>query len=105
MRMWGVDVKLLCRQHLLGEHLEMHMFAGTLMKGKSIKGYIDKGLVNPFEITLRHDLLAEEMISRGYNHQSDLEFSSWGLELIPIDTEANRKELARRCTECKKRGA
>ncbi len=30
MRMWMVDTKKLCRQHLLAEHSEMHMFAGAL---------------------------------------------------------------------------
>ena len=102
--MWDVDPNKLCRKHLLGEHVEMHMFAGTIRKGISIAGYIKNGLVNPFMITIRHDQLAEEMKKRGYNHQSDLDFSSYGLELIPIDIEANGKELTRRCPECKNNG-
>lgn len=102
--MWDIDPRLLCRKHLLGEHLEMHMFAGSIQKGISIQGYLDNGLVNPFSITLRHDLLAEEMVRRGYNHQSDLDFSSWALPLIPVDTEKNRNDLRSRCTVCKSNG-
>ena len=104
MRMWDVDPKLLCRKHLLGEHVEMHMFAGTIKKGISIQGYIDNGLVNPFWITLRHEQLAEEMTKRGYNHQSDLDFSSYKLKLIPVDVEKNKGELRNRCVECKSNG-
>ena len=33
MRMWLVNPALLCRQHLLGEHVEMHMFAGHILEG------------------------------------------------------------------------
>lgn len=104
MRMWEINPGLLCRKHLLGEHLEMHMFAGTISKGISIEGYIKGGLVNPFMITLRHDLLAEEMKKRNYNHLSDIDFSSYQLPLIPIDIRRNRKDLRTRCIECKKNG-
>lgn len=30
MRMWMVDPKIMCRKHLLGEHLELHMLAGCI---------------------------------------------------------------------------
>ena len=102
--MWDVDPSKMCRKHLLGEHVEMHMFAGTIKKGISIQGYIERGLVNPFWITLRHEQLSEEMTKRGYNHLSDLDFSSYGLELIPVDIKKSAQELRRRCPECKKRG-
>ena len=32
MRMWGVDPKQMCRQHLLGEHVELHMQAGAVLE-------------------------------------------------------------------------
>lgn len=40
MRMWGVDPKVLCTKHMIGEHAETHMFLGTIKKGTSIKGLI-----------------------------------------------------------------
>lgn len=43
MRQWLVDPRCLCDKHLLGEHVEHHMFIGTLRKNKSIQGYLDKG--------------------------------------------------------------
>ena len=35
MRMWNVDVTKMCNKHLLGEHVEMHMFVGIIIKGTS----------------------------------------------------------------------
>lgn len=100
MRMWNVQPKVMCRKHLLGEHVEMHMFAGTLAKGISIQGYLDKGLVNTGEIKTRHDLLAKEMTKRGYNHKSPLEQPSTPV-LASVDAVNSLKELARRCPECR----
>ena len=53
MRMWMVDPSLLCRKHLLGEHLECHMFVGTINKNISIKGYIKNGLCEPDKLEIR----------------------------------------------------
>jgi hypothetical protein len=100
--MWGVEPKFLCRKHLLGEHVEMHMFIGTIKKGISISGYIENGLVNPALIKIRHNQLAKEIKRRGYNHQSPLPMIKPSMlrPFISIDVEANKKELARRCPEC-----
>lgn len=103
MRMWNVNPQLLCNKHLLGEHVEMHMFVGTINKGKSIQGYIQKGLVNPQQINPRHQALAEEMLARGMNHQSDLDFSSKSLPIHSIAVHHNIKELKRRCPACRQR--
>jgi hypothetical protein len=99
--MWGIDPKKLCRKHLLGEHVEMHMFAGTIKKGISISGYLSRGLVNPREIQSRHDLLSEEMQKRGYNHQSPLSIDCSVLPYIPVNITYNELELKRRCQECR----
>jgi hypothetical protein len=32
--MWMVDPRLVCSKHLLGEHVELHMFVGCLLKRK-----------------------------------------------------------------------
>lgn len=99
MRMWGVDPKVMCNRHLLGEHVEMHMFVGTIKRGTSLRGYIDGGLVETHLIDMRHDELAREMIRRGMNHKSPIE------HLYPpamgrIDRAGNLRELASRCPEC-----
>ena len=58
MRMWKVNPKVMCRQHLLGEHVEMHMFVGCWNKGIKLNGYLEGGLVELCEVKNRHDELA-----------------------------------------------
>jgi hypothetical protein len=100
--MWGIDTKNLCRKHLLGEHVEMHMFAGTINKGISIVGYIEKGLVNPILIQQRHDEIAQEMLNRGYNHHSPLQEINKPLPTILLNIASNLANLKERCPECSK---
>ncbi len=100
MRMWNVDPKLMCRKHLLGEHVEMHMFAGTLAKGVSIQGYLDGGLVEVDRIRIRHDELAAEMERRGYRHSSPLRDDCPSFCAGRVNADENLSELARRCPQC-----
>jgi len=105
MRMWGVDPRIMCRQHLLGEHVEMHMLVGSLRKNISVQGYIDDGLVNLHHIRSRHDDLVTEMIRRGYNHNSPLPaylryVRKYLNQMGKVDITANVRELASRCDEC-----
>lgn len=98
--MWSVPPKELCNRHLLGEHVEMHMFKGTIEKGISIKGYIDKKLVNPRAIKTRHDAVAEEMVKRGMNHRTPLEMNCKDLPEHPLSIKRSREELMKRCPDC-----
>jgi hypothetical protein len=100
--MWKVDPKVLCAQHLLGEHVEMHMFVGTIIKGKNISGFIDRGLVEVHNITRRHEHLADEMKKRGFNHKSPLPIFT-AMRGGKIDVKNNLTELARRCPACRER--
>jgi len=102
MRMWKVRPKFLCNKHLLGEHVEMHMFAGVLRKKMKISGYISKGLVEVYNIRKRHDALASEMLRRGMHHQSPLQ----QVRLYRsgrVDVKNSMRVLAKRCGECRKR--
>lgn len=101
MRMWNVDPKTMCRMHLLGEHLEMHMFAGHVRMGRRLTGFIKAGLVDTTKIKLRHDVLAEEMLRRGYAHCSPLEHTPNGLSGGCVDPEASRNVLRERCPRCR----
>jgi len=103
MRMWNVDPALMCDKHLLGEHLEMHMFAGIIGK-KKIVGFIDKGLVETHNIVKRHEGLVQEMGKRGMNHKSKL-IIDW-LEVYAegkVDVESSMKLLSERCEKCRRR--
>ena len=103
MRMWNVPPEMMCRRHLLGEHLEMHMFAGAIKCGRSLKGYLEKGLVETGNISARHDELAAEMQRRGYRHNSPLEGFVIVVSVGSVNTERSIAELCRRCPHCKKR--
>jgi hypothetical protein len=104
MRMWMVDPKIMCRQHLLGEHVEIHMFIGTINRKKSIKGYLEKGLLEIHNLYSRHAELVEEMKMRGYGHYSEIH-KKWKFaeKNGVINKEKNINELINRCPKCKKR--
>ncbi len=102
MRMWMVQPDLLCRKHLMGEHVELHMLVGSLNKGKSVKGFVDDGLIEVQSVRDRHEQLAVEMLRRGYNHKSPLpEFDSFIAGSVNVSD--NIEELKRRCSDCKER--
>lgn len=104
MRMWMVDPFILCRQHLLGEHVELHMFVGHLTRGNSVDGYVAKNLLESATIEKRHKALAVEMKRRGYNHRSKLVYRDT-LSLGKINRKDALDELLRRCKLCRIRYA
>ena len=102
MRQWNVNPEFLCTKHLLGEHVEHHMFIGCMKKGTSLKGYIEKGLVEVQNIKKRHDELVTEMIKRGMNHNTPLE-QNICYDAGYVNSEQNINELRNRCEKCKER--
>lgn len=113
MRMWMLPPEGMCRKHLLGEHVEMHMFVGSIIKNVSMKGYLKNGLLQPADLRARHDALVEEMENRGYNHNSPLKeyepqlFTSltgeeWDTK---VDQVYNLEDLTKRCPDCAARMA
>lgn len=73
MQMWMVNPKILCNKHLAGEHVECHMFVGAINKGKSIAGHTIMNQAQPLSLIARHDELANEMLTRGFKHESPLQ--------------------------------
>lgn len=76
MRIWDIEPSKLCRNHLLGEHRELHAIWSIITKNK--KGYS----LHPETLRwhgklkalyLRHEKLSKEMKNRGYNHLSPLD--------------------------------
>lgn len=80
MRMWMVPPEYLCKKQLLGEAAEIHMFISTILLGKKVTGYLEKGLLEPSALCSRHNELVEEMKKRGMNHQSELDCE----KLVPL---------------------
>ncbi len=105
MRQWLVDPQIMCRKHLLGEHVEHHMFVGSINKGASMDGFLANNLLEPARLSARHTALVEEMNRRGYHHKSPLPHVS-KIRLtseqyrVKIDKKAALVELLRRCPEC-----
>lgn len=78
MRIWDVDPAVLCRQHLLGEHRELHGLWNIHVLGKT--GYRLHPETRRWEGKLkalydRHERLVREMEQRGYRHGSPLDAS------------------------------
>ena len=76
MRIWDIPPEKLCRDHLLGEHRELHAIWSILINNK--KGYANhpetlrwKGKLNA--LYLRHEKLVQEIIHREYRHYSPFE--------------------------------
>lgn len=76
MRIWDIKPAKLCRQHLLGEHRELHALWSILVNNK--KGYrqhpeTKRWVGKLHALYLRHQELVIEMKKRGYKHQSPLD--------------------------------
>ena len=102
--MWMVNPKLLCRQHLLGEHNELHKVVGHIRKGNEevVKGHARKGQIDTSKIRERHEELVAEMERRGYNHNSELDYED-NLNLGEIDRKRNLQDLKKRCDSCREK--
>lgn len=70
MRMWLVDPKNLCRNHLLGEHFEIHKFRHMFVKQQDVSTRMSRNQIYPDQMKERHDMLAVELVRRGYSHSS-----------------------------------
>lgn len=104
MRNWNINPKLLCRQHLLGEHFEIHKAVGNLRhSGKWTISLTNKGFLEPQNFLKRHNQLIKEMIKRGFKHNSPLEIKELKLPMGKVDIKKSIKDLKNRCKECKKR--
>lgn len=91
----------MCRKHLLGEHVETHMIVGSLNRGKDLRGFYAKGLIDTSRLQGRHDALVYEMLKRGFNHTSDLD-DFMDPEQGSI-TDGALDDLIQRCPLCRHR--
>ena len=76
VRIWDLPPRVLCRQHLLGEHRELHGLWNVLTQGKA--GYSRhpetlRWVGKLKALHARHEQLVAEMARRGYRHASPLE--------------------------------
>ena len=94
-----VDPRLMCRKHLLGEHVELHMLVGSLRRGLRLDGFFENKLIELHSIERRHRQLVREMERRGFRHASPIVVEAE--RAGRVDRRANLIELARRCRDCR----
>ena len=97
-----VDPRIMCRKHLLGEHVELHMMVSTIRNGLRLGGYVKNNLIEASSIGSRHSALVFEMRRRGYDHKSPIRYDSHKV-IGKIDRPAALQELLRRCPDCRQR--
>jgi Pyrimidine dimer DNA glycosylase len=102
-RMWMVDPEIMCQQHLLGEHFELHIIATNIKRGRSIAGFIKINAIEPQSVRRRHDELVSEMERRGMKHNSPLDFTTDLYPDFKIDRAVSLKLLVGRCPRCAER--
>ena len=110
MRMWMTDTDFMCRQHLLGEHNELHKWLPMLRRGIGVHGrFFPIVQIQFVGYAGRHNELAAEMIKRGYRHNSPLinvpDFRKiYGLyATLTVDKEYSLSVLLDRCNKCRSR--
>lgn len=108
MRIWDVDPAILCRNHLLGEHRELHGLWNILVEGK--QGYSHHPETVRWQgklkaLYLRHEALVAEMTRRGWNHASPLDIqhaTGGGVQKHFVDVPERQMEiLYRKGCACK----
>jgi len=78
MRIWDISPSLLCRQHLLAEHRELHGLWNILTIHQGRGGYSKHPETKRWQgkrraLYQRHQALVKEFNKRGYQHFSDLD--------------------------------
>jgi hypothetical protein len=97
MRIWDLSPHRLCRNHLLGEHRELHAIWSILTKDK--KGYSRHPEVLRWTgrlkaLYLRHQSLVAEMQKRGFRHNSPLdEKLATGLEKQDLHVDSYEDQI------------
>lgn len=102
VRIWRVPVGELDRQHLLGEHAELHCIVGALL-GK-YKAYRNHPQTLRFEgrigeLYFRHNEQVLEMQRRGYRHDSPMPQSNTPYRYTPEEYQIDHAELQKRQTK------
>jgi hypothetical protein len=103
--MWTLAPYGMCRRHLLGEHVELHMVVGAWEHGRwgSVLGLADKGYLDTSLLAARHELIAEEITRRGWQHHSPLIIPEDLMECGHLDVLQSNRDLLDRCPLCRSR--
>lgn len=115
MRQWLVRPQLMCQRHLLAEHLETHMFQGSMRGNIDLTGYYENNLFfGPTFLLRRH----QELSSFIEGHKTPITAETIAIATAPwpgmysrksypdIDitqdmVKESRMELVSRCRACR----
>ncbi len=105
MRMWMICPFMMCRQHHLGEHAEIHKHRHNLEKRHKMGGRLKPGNVQiePGAMQQRHGTLAYTLELRGWSHSSPYITPDIGYlgDTPKVDPILSMLELSRRCCQCR----
>jgi len=102
VRVWCVPISELDRQHLLGEHAELHCIVGALLgKYKAFRNHPEtlrfEGRLE--ELYFRHNEQVQEMLKRGYRHNTPLPESNQPYTCTREECQRDHYELMKRQTK------
>jgi len=107
-RQWLVEPREMCKQHLLGEHLEAHIFLSKMQKGYKLDGFRKGSMFfGASYVQYRHDLIAEVL---NQPHKTPLLLQDLKVEKYPYiaptskDFEKSSNDLYGRCERCRNSG-
>jgi hypothetical protein len=76
MRIWDIPPEKMCRQHLLGEHRELHALWSIITNNKKAYAHHPETMRWRGKLKalyLRHEALVREMAERDYKHHTPLD--------------------------------
>jgi len=85
------------------------MFISSISIGKRVTGFLRNNLLEPASIKSRHDVLASEIVRRGYKHKSPLSEKQYSRAVtklseadnaVYIDNIKSLAVLRSRCNKC-----
>ncbi|MCL4430012.1 MAG: pyrimidine dimer DNA glycosylase/endonuclease V [Chloroflexi bacterium] len=99
VRIWCVPASELDRQHLLGEHAELHCIVGALLgKYQAYRNHPEtlrfKDRID--QLYFRHQEQVQEMQKRGYKHNTPLPQSNQPYKYTREEYQRDHAELAKR---------
>ena len=109
MRIWDISPQYLCRNHLLGEHRELHAIWVVITEKKN--GYSKHPETIRWQgklkaMCLRHEKLVKEMTIRGYAHKSPLDkrkATGKSRQDVFVDDPAKQIQLLKQAKQAKPR--
>ena len=117
MRMWMIDPKLMCIQHIVGEHRELHALSESILRTnpecdnskrhrKNLITLAENGLIELKSLKNRHG----ELVKFIENHNSPLEevpslkYLPQGVKRAEVDEEKAIQDLIDRPAACRPKG-